>query len=467
MPEKAISISSSVIFSAVCFFAFGMLLSIISYPQLSILSAVGVYMLTGFALLYLSGVRKRSEYKVFFLSFAVCIFWFGISSIYFVIFKDPHQNLSDPSNFYRLATNGASGLDLTGISLLSEGALAVFIWRNLYDLFSFIGFDEHVYIGILFNCLIVSLVSVLSLRTAVLIFDNDERRINLFLLLFNTCAIFWLFATIHIRDSVILLLNTYLIWRAVNLMLAPTLKKCLVLGITFFVCTIIYPFLRTEFVFVPMAIGLSMVFAYVIQLKTRGAKIRYLGALILVSIVFVGLFSSQISVIDTLLKGKEGYEAEISEVTTQSSLGVALVVSQPLLIRLIVGTIYLHIYPIPFWYGFQLDSIYDLYKSLQVIFLWFTLPLFVLGVKNILTFPRKVSSALVFLFCLYLGFSLAISISSLETRHIGVFAVPLLIISIIPDFRLIKHRNTYKIYLLLFLTMILLIHIAWAILKFI
>jgi hypothetical protein len=456
------------LFVGLCIFLLGLVFSVFSYPKLSTFSAIGIYLTTGLFCLFIGGIRSKFEYNAFFLSFSVCIFWFGISSIYYVYFNDPFQHSSDPANFYSIATADAAGLNLVNISLLSEGALAVFIWRSLYEIFSFIGFEKPMYIGILFNCLIVSLVSTVASRIVISIFGQDYRHLNFFILLFNTCAIFWLFATIHIRDSLILFLNTYLILRSVKFLLKPAINNGFFLGVSLIFATIIYPFLRTEFVFVPVSMALAIIAAYTVQLNSKLSRIRYLTLLTIAFIGIILVFSSQITIINVLIAGKEGYESEIGQAAnTASSLGVALVVNQPTLLRIFIGTVYLHVFPIPFWHGFQLQSVYDLYKSFHVIYFWFVLPLFVLGAKNIFKFKKQQSSALILLFFLYLGFSIAIAISSLETRHLSVFAIPLLIISTIPDLNSSIIRNAYKLNFIFLLSTVFILHLAWAFLKFV
>lgn len=460
------SLTSLAMFFGFGFFLIGLILSFISYPQLSLL-IIFIYLVVGLLCFFLGGVRKKLEYAAFLLSFSICLFWFGISSIYLVYLNDTFQNYSDPYFFYQLASKDSNGYKLNDIRLFSEGALAVVLWRSLYQIFGFLGFEAREYIGILFNILIVSFVSLPALRIVVLIFGNDTKRLSIFLLLFNSCAILWLFATILLRDSIVLLLNTYLMLRVVQFLIMPSKKRGFYLGLYFILATIIYPFLRTEFVLVPLIMFFSIVIAKSMISGNLFSFLKFFVPLAVLSIILLIYFSNQIPIFEFLINGKEGYEKVIYDTTnSSSSLGVSLVVNQPLILRIIIGTIYLHLFPIPFWSGFQLDTVYNLFKSLQAIYFWFTLPLFVLGIVNVFKLEKHQSAALLFLIILYLGFSIAIAVTSLEMRHLGVFVISFMIVSLIPNLNSIEHKKAYRNYFFVFLSGVFVIHISWALIKF-
>lgn len=60
---------------------------------------------------------------------------------------------------------------------------------------------------------------------------------------------------------------------------------------------------------------------------------------------------------------------------------MTLIVSQPLPIRLVLGSVYLFVFPIPVWSGFQLESAYPLFKSLNAIYFYFLLPFLVISFR--------------------------------------------------------------------------------------
>jgi hypothetical protein len=124
------------------------------------------------------------------------------------------------------------------------------------------------------------------------------------------------------------------------------------------------------------------------------------------------------------------------------------------------------VFPIPFWSGFADGDIYHLLKSLHAMFMWLVFPLAMLGLNRTMrreTGLRKL--ALVFLCITYAGFSLAIAGSSLETRHLGSFFAPLLILAIVPNLGTSADRSAYLKLLGAWGGLNVLVHLAWAALK--
>ena len=66
---------------------------------------------------------------------------------------------------------------------------------------------------------------------------------------------------------------------------------------------------------------------------------------------------------------------------------------------------------------------------------------------------------------LSLGFTLSIAGTSLETRHFGVFLVPMFVLATIPDLRVPEYWNSYKRYLSIVFAGVVLVHLAWVVLK--
>ena len=61
----------------------------------------------------------------------------------------------------------------------------------------------------------------------------------------------------------------------------------------------------------------------------------------------------------------------------------------------------------------------------------------------------------------------AISMSSLETRHLGCFFVPLIVIACAPDYTKKVNIKRFKVAVISILSFILLVHISWGVLKLI
>lgn len=450
-------------------FCLGIILQIIAYQNIEA-PLIGIFflLLGSFIFQRRSVLGGRCEIKAFLLFFSVCYLWAGIAGIYSAYLSDFSQN-EDALWFFELATRTASGLTLNEIRELTEGAGAIYIWRAIYDLFSSIGFQKGTYIAVIFNTFLVSISGVVAIKSVRLIFNHDQYKLERFMLLFAVCGFFLLFAATMLRDSFILILNTLLIYVIVLYLMRPKLATALLLVGFSVISTEIFLILRTEFFFVPMA----MLVAALGAIFVTGFFSRLSGILSIFLIIGVlGLFlfilpSSMMDITEILVSGNEQYGVSAKNLNINgSSLGAAYVVNQPILVRLVVGSFYLQVFPIPFWHGLYTESIYHLLKSLNAIFMWFVIPLAILGVRRSLQVKKEQKKvALLFLIIIYAGFTIAIAGTSLETRHLGVFLVPLLIVATVPDLTLRSDAQIYLKLLGTWLGLIIFIHITWAILK--
>ena len=193
---------------------------------------------------------------------------------------------------------------------------------------------------------------------------------------------------------------------------------------------------------------------------------------ILLIIGVLGLFififpSSTTHLADLLVSGNEQYGEAAKDLDNMgSSLGVTYVINQPVLVRLAIGSFYLQVFPIPFWSGLYGESIYHMLKSLNAIFMWFVMPLAILGVRRSLQVKEKPKkAALLFLTFVYAGFTFAIAGTSLETRHLGAFLPPLLIVATVPDLMFLPDVRIYRKLVSAWLGLIMYIHIAWVSVK--
>lgn len=461
------AVNNATLVSIVAFLS-AVILQVVSYQTIEAPFVGAGFLLLGYFIFHpRSFLGGKHEAEAFSLFFSVCFFWAGVAGIYSVYLDDASQK-ADMLNFFGLATVSEDGLTLDELQGLTEGSGAVLVWRTVYDLLAMIGLEKGPYIAVTFNTFLVSISGVVAIKTVRLIFGDDQRRLARFILLFTMCAVFWLFAATLLRDSFVLLLNTLLVYLWVRYLMSRRLTNGILLSVFSLASTAMFIYLRAEFFFVPIA----MLIAGVVAIFVGGKLARrawIMSALFVIGILGLFVFvlpSSTTELVDALVNGNEQYGESAKDIDSGSSLGVAYVVDQPLPVRLIVGSFYLQAFPIPFWSGFLRETIYHLLKSLNAIFMWFALPLAVLGGLRSLQMERKPEKvALLFLVFVYAGFTLAIAGTSLETRHLSSFFVPLLIVATVPDLGLLPDAQIYGKLLTAWLGLIVLIHIAWAILK--
>ncbi|MEK7382599.1 MAG: hypothetical protein AAB262_04860, partial [Elusimicrobiota bacterium] len=203
---------------------------------------------------------------------------------------------------------------------------------------------------------------------------------------------------------------------------------------------------------------------------TRPSGILTILLIVGAAVLCIPMMPSSVTDLLRLVTGQAELYGEFAKSldNSGSSLGVTYVINQPMPVRLAAGFFYLQIFPIPFWSGFSEVGIYHLLKALNGIFMWFAVPLAALGACRSLQVKEKTrKSALLFMAFVYAGMTFAIAATSLETRHVGAFLVPLLILATVPDLRAQPDIRAHRMLLRAWLGMILCIHIAWTVLKFV
>jgi hypothetical protein len=428
------------------------------------LAAALLYFYIGKATLWLSKSSDVWERRMYARIFCVGFTVSGLSALYRSFSGDLQ---GDAVNFFENASFALSGWSLQDIALVTEGSLAVILWRTVFDIMALLGFPREQYVGILINVLFIALNGVLALKMARLIFGNDCYRFRRLILLFSLCGLFWLFSGILIRDSLVLLGVNFLLYFWIKLLRYPKFNFHLILLVFVSILGFIYfGFMRAEFIFVPFALALagtvSLFLGKNLKSSRHFSRLFFVTACIALGTFFF-LYGSDL--LEALLKGQESYGEAGSSNHGDGSLGMALIVNQSMPIRLLAGSIYLFIFPIPIWSGFQFESAYHLFKSFNAIFNYYLIPLICLAFLKLWKHASERSPIALFLVFTLLGFTIAIAGTSLETRHLGAFIVPALILALFPDLRIEKVNSNYWQLFFALVGCIFVIHYLWIFLK--
>ena len=448
----------------ILFFSAGSVLNVWSYQSFSSFYAAFIVYVLGFYFVLFSRSCNSYERIIFSKMFSVCWFMAGVSAIYASEFNDSVQLMGDASLFYDLS----SGKESADFSLIYEGSIIIWLWGIIYDLFASIGFERERYIGILVNILAVTYAAVLVIKMVYIIYGNDHYRMKRMVYLCASCGLLWMFSSIHIRDSIVLLTVTLNVYMWVVFLSRPEFGFYFMLLLLFsMVFGVVFSFMRTEFVFVPLAISIAGISALMLGVKSKVSKVPIyaLSTIGLVLSISVLMFYFD-DVQQYLFKGGESYTAHAVEKSGKSSLGVNLIMNQAFPLNLIFGSIYLFIFPIPFWTGFQFESVYHLFKSFNVIFFYFLIPLFISGVVTLVRNRLYKTTNLIFMILLSIGFTFSVAGTSLETRHFGAFLMPIFIVSLIPDLRDGVIKNRFNVVMMVVIISVVFIHLSWAIIKY-
>jgi hypothetical protein len=452
-----------------CIAIVGAMLNMLAYQSWQPLFVAMTLYGAAYVVLLFTGLGGTEERRTFNACFATAWCMAGVAAMYMHFMLDPVQS-NDAEDFYVLASDPyASARSITGLQALTSGAGAIVLWRNVYDFFSALGLERGRYIGITVNSLAVALNAVVTVKIARELFGNDSGRLKRLTVVLATCGIYALFASIHLRDALVLLGVTTLTYAWVRYLRRSGLKEFLVVSGATALSAVVLPLLRTEFFFVPIAMTLAGVAAILLFDPARNGRRGFIICLVGVGIVLLAKFLIQYqdAIQFLLTTGHKNYAATSAAESGAGSLGNALIMSAPFLLRLVLGSVYLYVFPIPVWTGFQLKSAYYLFTSLTAIYFYVVVPLVIVAMSRIFGDKSRRTPATMFLVFLAIGFTIAIAGTSIETRHLGAFLVSFQVLAVIPDLRIRDDLNAYRGSARLFITAIVAVHIAWAVLKFV
>lgn len=445
----------------------GCLVNCVAYDGFAPIAVVTVFLAVGMSLLLFTVSGNYFERKIFLRTFAIGWAVAGVSAVYANMLGDFDQLNSDAGSFYTLASKKSHGMTLDEIRQISEGAGAVVLWRTIYDAFAAVGFQRAPYIGILVNVFSVAFTGVIAIKMARSIYGEDQLRFKRLMLLFGGCGIFWLFSGIHIRDGLVLLALTGLTYSWVVFLARPLgALRLAIFALVNFAAMAILGYLRAEFAFAPIAMAFSGIAALMFGRKKQSNNsaasfIFFFAFIALVSLLAV--FNMQL--VELMERGGAGYTKHSAGSHGEESLGMAVVVNQPIPIRMIVGSVYLFIFPIPFWVGLQFESAYALFKSLNVIFFYFFTPLLALAIWKLWRVKETRTYRLLFLLFYSLGFTLAVAVTSLESRHLGAFLAPMFVLALLPDLQKRREWASFRHWCVLYAGFIFVLHVLWGVLK--
>ncbi len=395
----------------------------------------------------------------------------GIGSMYAQFSGDPIQLFGDAELFFERASTGSlAGLDGGQIREITSGRLAIWIWQAVYDTFDAMGFQSDRYIGILVNNCVVALSAVMALHSARFIFGDDHERLKRLSLLFSCCGLFWLFSALFLRDSFVLALMTGIICAWIWYLKSPSLGvRLLVPGAATVLGVLTLPMLREQWTFLPIGFAGAATLSIMLRGDMRSSlggvmATFFAGAVgIAMGAAFVVTFSDE--AIRRLLEGQALYREFSAATHGDVSLGMSMIVNQPFPIRAVVGTIYIFVFPIPFWVGFQFETAYTLFSSINALFSYAITPLLIMAARFLWRNQRSRTPQLLFLVFNAVGLPMLVALTSLEIRHFGAVLVPILILALVPDWTQRSVKRRYQIILYITLGGVFAVHTAWVLVK--
>ena len=426
--------------------------------------------LTFFVVLGLTLCRclGKHEQRAFWLTFATCVLVTGLSQIYAQMVFGHVQTGWDASLFYNVSTRHF-WRNVADIARYYDGAVAVFVWNRLYMLNTMLGFENGPWLGVLFNGFLVGLSAGLTIQTARYVVGSDARRLKLLGILFATCGMFWVFGALHLRDSFLLFTQTLLLYGFVRVLAIHQVSNVILLSIILFFVTLSSLYLREEGVPLIAAFCVLGLMSWTRDRKYSGVRLFLLWIVgFIVASFFIDTFVSyQEFVLRKITRVQQHYKE--AEALSKAGLRYSWVVDQPLLIRLITGSVYMHIYPIPLWAYFKpvFSEIYWI-TGYQGLYLATITPFGVVGIYTALkqTIRRGPNAPpLCFLALCPILTLFPVVVTSLEPRHLGQFLPAFLILSVLPDRRSPRIRSQLKLCCVLWYGAVVSIHFLYIAVK--
>lgn len=435
------------------------------YPSSFVATAVVNGSVLCLGLVLVSGF-SRGTLGPFIGCLAICYLTSGVSAIYSNVLGDPAQQTLDARYFYEMATRYRPA-QFTDVLFIENGG-AIALWQIFYILFDWLGIKITPHIGIAVNSLLVSLSCVVGVRIVSLVFEDDAGRKRSFFIRFSLCGLFWLFASIHLRDAVILLSVSLLVHHWVSFFRRASPLRFVMLLVLSFGWSLILQSLRSEYIYLPLGFCGAGVAAWLFSYRKSPSPLKILSLFLLGGgiLYFWMTQSTEVSIFSELQTGRESYANFGRQEGGSSSLGATLIENKEGPVRLVLGALYMFVFPVPVWSGFQLESAYHLFKSLHALFMYYVTPIFVLGLHRLVVNATLRRNDLLFLAMSAVGFSIAIGYSSLETRHFGPFILPIIIISLLPQGGIPEDRESIRRWVRLYFLGICVLHCAWAALKY-
>jgi len=425
------------------------------------------FLVVGLLLHALPGTQDPYARRAFVLSFSICVLVLGVAQCYATVMFDEIQTTTDSHTFYNLVVSNSSEDGLEDLRSVVNAPLPVITWRIFYTILAPLG--DAPYIGILLNSFLVGMTGSVTIRGAKHIAGIDPRILCRLGTLFAACGMFWLFGAIFIRDSFALLLNVVVLWACLKALSLPNLKNLIVLAAAVAAAAICMNYIREGASLLFVAVLLLALFCWTRRYKGSVLTIMFPIVIVLLAILLqsaLGLYSAEVTT--AVQSGATSSGSQTQDVG--NSLGAAMVVTQPMPIRIPLGFVYLFIQPIPLWNNFRFFMIeYHWIKGWQGLFMAGIVPSFVVGFFISARQGMRGGHAappLSFLALYALITTMAVAATSLETRHHGQFIPAILILASIPNKLDPSTAKLIRTVAIIWFGFVICGHILWALIKF-
>lgn len=429
-----------------------------------------LFLLIGAPFVALFSGARIYELRAFLLTYGVCVLVTGMAQYYSSVVFGELQSFKDAIRYLAFVPEGPPYWTKEQLLGQLDAVYAILAWQRVYTFVMDLGLQYGLYIGVLFNSLLVGFSAAVTVRAARELFGDDAWRLRRVGTLFSLCGIFWLFGAILVRDCFTLFLNTLVFWVLVRWLVSPKFKNLLLAAVVTGLSSYAMWYMRPRSV---VLFGIFVCLALFCWYWRTAMNPTRIVATMLIPIVllFAFVYLQQFGLLTAGFASREmaSYEDISEQGASGDSLGLALVNRQPLPIRIVLGSGRMMVDPIPIWAYLEpgVDE-YHLLKTYNGVFSMILMPLVFVGFMMTMWEARKFTQGLsprFFVGAYSLMTLFAVAAISLETRHLGQFAPAVLILAAIPDTREESDRKHVQSTAALWFAVVFLAYVAWAVMK--
>jgi len=401
------------------------------------------------------------------LTYGSCVFVGGLAQCYSLRIPQDPQEFGDAIYFFQQLSLRPP---FPKVGLEGEAPMALAVWQQAYTAAWALDLSPGLSLGVIVNALTMGLTAAVTVATARQLFGDDSWRLRRVGMLFASCGLFLLFGSVLLRDCFVLLLNTIWLWAAVRWIVRPstaTLSLAVLVGIA---APALMPLLRPEAVPLFFVNGLIAALSWYGTRRLNGARVAVVVfAFIALLIVIPQALELRQTLQDVQAESIEKYNQVSQAESSEKSLGMRFIISQPLPVRLFTGNVLLLVGQIPLWANFSLNTgAYHWIRGYQTLYQLIVVPLAATGIFLVLrllrTRGRRAVPWLFLLGCLVAS-DAAVVVTSLEARHLAASTTAFVILAALPNTRDGCQRRDYHVICAAWFAMVCGVYLAWGVLK--
>jgi hypothetical protein len=324
----------------------------------------------------------------------------------------------------------------------------------------------------MFNALVMGVTGSITVLTARELFGDDIWRLRRVGTLFALCGLFLLFGAVLLRDCFTTFFNALTLWGIIHWLCRPNVRNLFIAIIVTCISAYAMAYLRVESI-----VLFGLFWSLAILFRIISGRLNLTNLFVIYFFIFAMIIGASytMSYVHTIKKvqslSTQSYSGNSALPSSRNdSLGMRLIIQQPMPIRLLLGSGSLMVFPIPLWGYFRSGALdYDLIKGYHGVYQMLILPLVFSGFLIVfMEFFKGQKQSIPFLFLsAYLLMNLeTVVATSLEQRHLAQFMSAFIILASVPDTKENKCRTLVGTIAITWFIIVILVHLLWVMAKY-